>query len=159
MGPKPNFQSQKIWVLSSPPCPHFNTLFKIWIPQISLIWPLLQHAKAKTTLSQQSSVPVYPVAWFLIPIDPQAAFHSLPTVTVTVTYASPARFSIFPVSSAHIPVHGAALTALRSCFWPCTSPHVTELQILEQDGYMPRGVQVSTYMISFKLCTAQTGKW
>lgn len=64
--------------------------------------------------------PFIPSAWFLTPIDPQAAFHSLPTVTVSVTCASPASFSsVFPVSSAHIPVHRAALTALMSWFWPC----------------------------------------
>ena len=48
-----------------------------------------------------------------VPVDPQATFHCLEVVTITVIYALHIQFLLaVSVSPAHIPLHGAASTPL-----------------------------------------------
>ena len=79
---------------------------------------------APTCNSQNHIITAIPMlfmspSWFFIPTDPQATFCSLLRVIIMVICALASQFSsISPVSRAHIPVRGAALTPSVFYFWP-----------------------------------------
>lgn len=113
MEPKTNFSSIRS------PCGTSSFFFFYWIPQSSLIWPLLQHSVAKTTLPWQVSLFLY--LSILISSNWSSGHLSLPPDSHCyggLHWTQPVSPSMFPVSPAHIPVCGAALTALMFYIWP-----------------------------------------
>lgn len=115
MEPKTNFQSQN--TESSVPHPlHVKQLLVcvcVWIPQRFLIWPLLQHAVAKTMLPWQFTTFLYLSILISssyrssggLPLPPDSHYYSdLPPHPASCC-------SLFPVSPAYISVPGAALSA------------------------------------------------
>ena len=102
----------------------------LWIPQSSCIWPLLRWAIARTALPQRS---LFLYLFILISYSCWSSGHlPLPlAVTVRVIYTRASFSSVFPVSPAHVPVHGAVLTASVFHLWYCERGAGGELVVIK----------------------------
>ena len=115
---KTNFQCQNIE--SSALYPHVqHSLFFTDTTNVPISWPF-QHVIAKATLHDNSLCSFISPSWLLIPPGPQASFTPSWQSLLWWPMLHPASFSsLFPISPAHVPIHGAALTASMLYFWPC----------------------------------------